>query len=162
MNHHWQKIDLLTISYFVTEIPLYMNQKKKVLFVCTGNSCRSQMAEGILRDMASDQFEVFSAGSHPSRVHPMSIAILTEWGIDISHHISDSIDIYLNKGIDIVITVCDNANEICPVFPECAQRIHWSIDDPFHGWDNEEQFKDRYRETRNDIKHRIQKFLQTE
>lgn len=152
----------MTISCFVSEIPLSMNQKKKVLFVCTGNSCRSQMAEGILRDIAGNQFEVFSAGSHPSRVHPMSIAILAEWGIDISHHTSDFIDMYLDEGIDIVITVCDNANEICPIFPGEVQRIHWSIDDPFHGWGNEEQFKNRYRETRNDIKARIEKLVKSE
>jgi len=162
MNRQWQKIDLLTISYFVTEIPLYMDRKKKVLFVCTGNSCRSQMAEGIMRDLAGNAFEVFSAGSHPSRVHPMSIAILAEWGINISHHTSDSIDQYLDNEIDIVITVCDNANEICPIFPGDVKRIHWSIDDPFHGWGDEEQFKNRYRETRNDIKNRIEKLLQTE
>ena len=138
-----------------SEISPSMSQKKKVLFVCTGNSCRSQMAEGILRDLAGDRFQIFSAGSHPSRVHPMSIAILAEWGIDISHHRSDSIQKYLDQNIDIVITVCDNANAVCPVFPGDVEKIHWSVDDPFRGWSDEKAFKDRYRETRNDLKKRI-------
>ncbi|HJM11640.1 MAG TPA: arsenate reductase ArsC, partial [Candidatus Marinimicrobia bacterium] len=88
--------------------------KPKVLFVCTGNSCRSQIAEGIMRDKAGDHYEVFSAGSHPSRVNPMAIKVMDEWGIDISYHTSDSVNIYLDKEIDIVITVCDHANQICP------------------------------------------------
>ncbi len=80
---------------------------KKVLFVCTGNACRSQMAEGILGDLAEGRFEVFSAGTHPTRVHPASIKVMAEWDIDISHHTSDLIDDYLDAGMDIVITVCD-------------------------------------------------------
>ena len=95
----------------------------KVLFICTGNSCRSQMAEGLLRAMAEDQFEVFSAGSHPSRVNPMAIEIMKEIGIDISNHTSDSIDDYLHLGIDVVITVCDSAKQICPVFPGNVTHI---------------------------------------
>lgn len=138
-----------------------MTKKPKVLFVCTGNSCRSQLAEGLLRDMAGDRFEVFSAGSHPSRVHPASIAVLAEWGIDISHHTSDPIEEYLDKNIDIVITVCDNANQVCPVFPGNVERIHWSIDDPFKGWSADMEFMDRYRQTRNEIKERLENFLKT-
>ena len=81
--------------------------------------------------MASSQFEVFSAGSHPSQVHPISVAVMEEIGIDISKYTSNHIDEYFNKGIDIVITVCDNANNACPTFPESVKRIHWSIEDPF-------------------------------
>ncbi len=136
-------------------------KKKKVIFICTGNSCRSQMAEAVLRDMAGDRFEVFSAGSHPSRVHPMSIAAMDEWGIDIQHHTSDPIDKYLDKGIDIVITVCDHANQICPVFPGNVERIHWSVDDPFRGWKENSTLNDRYRDTRNELKERIEKFVKT-
>tara|TARA_B100000965_G_C19133849_1_gene558646 strand:- start:155 stop:523 length:369 start_codon:yes stop_codon:yes gene_type:complete len=111
-----------------------MSIKKKVLFICTGNACRSQIAHGLLNELSSSNFEVFSAGSHPSQVHPISIAIMNEIGIDISKHTSNHIDDYLNKGIDIVITVCDNANSVCPSFPENVERIHWSIDDPFRNW----------------------------
>ena len=105
--------------------------KKKVIFICTGNACRSQMAEGLLREMGGSSFEVFSAGSHPSRLHPASVIVMNEIGIDISHHKSDHIDEYLDKGIDIVITVCDNANKLCPIFPGNVERLHWGIDDPF-------------------------------
>ena len=86
-----------------------MGNRGKVIFICTGNSCRSQMAEGLLRNMAGDLFEVFSAGSHPSRLHPASIIVMAELGIDISNHSADNIDEYLDKNIDIVISVCDNA-----------------------------------------------------
>ena len=79
--------------------------KQKIIFICTGNACRSQIAHGLLEDMAKDKFEVFSAGSHPSKVHPMSIKVMKEIGIDISHHTSDLVDNYLHEGIEIVITV---------------------------------------------------------
>ena len=136
-----------------------MLNKKKVLFICTGNACRSQIAHGLLRDMAPDQFDVFSAGSHPSRVHPMSIAIMEEVGIDISHHTSDFVDDYLDVGTDIVITVRDNANQVCPTFPGDVERIHWSIDDPFRGWSFNANQLDSFRETRRDIGCRLESFL---
>ena len=134
-----------------------MSKKQKILFVCTGNSCRSQIAEGLLRDMAGDRFDVYSAGSHPTRVHPNAIAVMEEWGIDISNHSSDATDEYVNKGMDIVITVCDHANQVCPVFPGDVQRIHWSIDDPFRGWSSE--LLDNFRETRQELKERLGKFI---
>ena len=133
--------------------------KKKIIFICTGNACRSQIAHGLFENMAGDEFEVFSAGSHPSQVHPMSLKIMEEIGIDISHHSSDFINDYLKTGIEIVITVCDNANEICPVFPGNVERIHWSIEDPFKGWDFDETQLKLFRATREEIKHRIIKFL---
>jgi arsenate reductase len=136
-----------------------MVNKQKVLFVCTGNSCRSQIAEGLLRDMADDWFDVFSCGTHPSRVHPNAIAVMEEWGIDISNHTSDDINDYLDKGINIVISVCDHANKLCPIFPGDVQRIHWSVDDPFRGWNQETSQLDNFRETRQDLKIRIQKLL---
>ncbi len=138
-----------------------MSKKKKVLFICTGNACRSQIAHGLLRDMASDRFEVFSAGSHPSRIHPMSIAVMEEVGVDISHHTSDFVDDYLDKGIDIAITVCDNANQSCPTFPGKAERIHWSIDDPFKGWSFDTSQMDSFRETRREIKEKLESFLES-
>ena len=137
-----------------------MSKKKKVLFICTGNACRSQIAHGLLRDMAGDRFEVFSAGSHPSRVHPMSVAVMEEVGVDISHHTSDFVDDYLDKGIDIAITVCDNANQSCPTFPGNAERIHWSIDDPFKGWNFDTSQMDSFRETRREIKEKLKTFLE--
>jgi len=136
-----------------------MMLKPKVLFVCTGNSCRSQIAEGIMRDKAGDRYEVFSAGSHPSRVNPMAIKVMEEWKIDISHHTSDPIDYYLDKGIDTVITVCDNANQACPTFPGDVERLHWSIKDPFAGWDANDEYLDAFRATRETIFRRIEKFL---
>ena len=132
---------------------------KKVLFVCTGNACRSQMAEGILGDLAEGRFEVFSAGTHPTRVHPASIKVMAEWDIDISHHTSDLIDDYLDAGMDIIITVCDNANQLCPIFPGVVEHIHWSIDDPFVNWSDEEHLLPPYRLTRDTLKVRIQEFL---
>ena len=136
-----------------------MIQKKKVLFICTGNSCRSQMAEGLLRDMAGNSFDVFSAGTHPSKVHPMSTAVMAEDGIDISEHTSDFINDYLNKGINIVITVCDSADSLCPSFPGDVERIHWSIDDPFRGWDINNNKIDSYRETRDILKKYIKELI---
>ena len=138
-----------------------MSKKKKVLFICTGNACRSQIAHGLLRDMAGDRFEVFSAGSHPSRLHPMSVAVMEEVGVDISYHTSDFVDDYLDKGIDIAITVCDNANQSCPTFPGKAERIHWSIDDPFKGWNFDTSQMDSFRETRREIKEKLETFLES-
>ena len=138
-----------------------MSKKKKVLFICTGNACRSQIAHGLLRDMAGDRFEVFSAGSHPSRVHPMSVAVMEEVGVDISHHTSDFVDDYLDQGIDIAITVCHNANQSCPTFPGKAERIHWSIDDPFKGWNFDTSQMDSFRETRREIKEKLEMFLES-
>lgn len=135
------------------------SRRRRVLFVCTGNSCRSQMAEGLLRALGGDHFEVFSAGSHPSRVHPLAVAVMAELEIDINGHSSDPIDKYLDQPLDIVITVCDHAREVCPVFPGPVQRLHWSIDDPFHGWDANPAFLNRYRETRDELKRRIQGFI---
>ena len=94
-----------------------VRMKKKVLFLCTHNSCRSQMAEGLLRDMAGDKFEVYSAGVEPTSVHPLAKKVLQEIGIDISGQQSKSVDEFLDKEFDYVITVCDNARQTCPFFP---------------------------------------------
>ena len=137
-----------------------MSLKKKVLFICTGNACRSQIAHGLLKDIANSHFKVFSAGLHPSQVHPISIAVMKEIGIDISKHTSDHVDDYLNKGVNIVITVCDNANNACPTFPENVKRIHWSIDDPFRNWNFDLNQLSTFRETREEIKSRLLKFIE--
>ena len=133
----------------------------KVLFLCTGNSCRSQMAEGLLRHLAGDRFQVFSAGVEPSRLHPMSVLAMDELGIDIRSQQSDDVNDYLDEGIDIVISVCDHAAETCPTFPGPVQRIHWSVQDPFHGWDVDEGRLDEYRAARDDLRQRIREFIKT-
>lgn len=102
----------------------------RVLFLCTHNSARSQMAEGILRDRARGQIEVFSAGTDPATIHPMAIRALAEMGIDISNHHSKSLDQFVGQAFDYIITVCDRARESCPVFPWDPVRIHWSFPDP--------------------------------
>ncbi len=107
-----------------------MNDRKRVLILCTGNSARSQMAEGLLRQLAGDKFEVASAGVSPSRVRPEAIKVMAELGIDISEHHSKSVEEFKGQEFDYVITVCDNANEQCPVFPGNTKRIHWSFEDP--------------------------------
>ena len=141
-------------------INFFVDKKRKIIFICTGNACRSQIAEGLLRNLASDKFSVFSAGSHPSQVHPMSVAVMEEVGIDISHHTSDPISDYVDHGIDVVITVCDNAKQACPVFPGNVEHIHWSIEDPFNGWDFDPLDLDNFRKVREEINLRIKDFLQ--
>ena len=114
-------------------------EKPLVLILCTGNSARSQMAEGILRSIAGDKFDVDSAGVAPSRVRPVAVEAMRDIGVDISTHRSKSVDEFLEEPFDYVITVCDNAKESCPVFPGNAERIHWSFDDPaaYEGTDDE-------------------------
>lgn len=107
-----------------------MNEKQRVLILCTGNSARSQMAEGILRHLAGNRFGVESAGVAPSHVRPEAIEAMREIGIDISTHRSKSVEEFTGSHFDYIITVCDNAKETCPVFPDQAERIHWSFDDP--------------------------------
>jgi arsenate reductase len=107
-----------------------MVEKKKVLILCTGNSARSQMAEGLLRDLGGDSFEVESAGVNPSKVRPEAVEVMREAGIDISGQRSKSADEFVGQDFDYIITVCDNARETCPVFPGRAGRIHHSFEDP--------------------------------
>jgi arsenate reductase len=107
-----------------------MAEKKRVLILCTGNSARSQMAEGLLRELGGDRFEVESAGVNPSRVRPEAIEAMRERGIDISGNHSKSADEFTGQEFDYIITVCDNARETCPVFPGHAARIHQSFEDP--------------------------------
>jgi len=127
--------------------------KNKILILCTGNSCRSHMAEGILRAAAGDLFEVFSAGSKPrGEVHPLALQALSEIGIDATDHKSEHLDQYLNSGIDTVITVCDNANESCPVFPGKVTRYHWPFEDPPRAAREGEAAIDAFRRIRDQIK----------
>jgi arsenate reductase len=127
--------------------------KPKVLILCTGNSCRSHMAEGILRAAAGNCFEVHSAGSHPAGyVHPRAIEVMREIGIDISSHHSKPLEPFLEEDIDTVITVCDNANEACPVFPGEVNRYHWSFEDPAHATGSDEAVLNQFRTIRDQIK----------
>ena len=138
-----------------------MPKKEKIIFICTGNACRSQIAEGVMRKLAADKFDVFSAGSHPSLVHPMSIKVMKEIGIDITSHTSDPISKFLSKNINIVVTVCDNANKVCPVFPGKVERIHWSIKDPFKGWNSHPDDLVNFRKTREDLTARIKNLIKS-
>lgn len=138
-----------------------MTKKKRVLILCTGNVARSQMAEGLLRHLAGDQFEVFSAGLSPSFVRPNAIAVMGELGIDISHHRSKSLNEFLETSFDYVITVCDHASERCPIFPGPAKRIHWSIDDPVAPGGEAAQLE-AFRRARNDLRERLLAFVEQE
>jgi arsenate reductase len=135
-----------------------MSEKKRVLILCTGNSARSQMAEGLLRNDAGNRFEVASAGVEPSSVRPEAIEAMRDTGIDISRHRSKSVDEFAGEEFDYVITVCDNANEQCPVFPGAPKRIHWSIDDPATAKGDEDTRRDVFRRVRDELRHRLRLF----
>ncbi len=132
--------------------------KKKVLILCTGNSARSQMAEGLLRHIAGDRFEVESAGTVASFVRPQAIATMAEIGIDISGHRSKCLDVFLDSRFDYIITVCDNANRSCPVFPGTAKHIHWSFDDPAEATGNEVEIAAEFRRVRDEIREKLERF----
>ena len=125
--------------------------KRRVLFICTHNSARSQMAEGLLRYLGNDRFEVFSAGTEATFVRPMAIQAMAELGIDISHQQSKTLDRYLDQPFDEVITVCDTAAEACPVFPGAVRRRHWSFNDPSKATGSESEQLQVYRQVRDQI-----------
>ena len=132
-----------------------MSEKERVLVLCTGNSARSQMAEGLLRDMAGDRYDVFSAGVAPSHVRPEAIEVMREIEIDISSNRSKSVDEFTGQELDYIITVCDNARETCPVFPGHAERIHWSFDDPAAAEGDLVERLKVFRKVRDEIKKRL-------
>ena len=132
---------------------------KRILFLCTGNSCRSQMAEGFLRHMANDRFEVFSAGIKPLQVNPVAIKVMDETGIDISSHRSKSVMEFIDQKFDCIITVCDNAKQTCPIFPGQYTKIHWDIMDPADFQGSEKDKLSFFRTIRNEIKNRCLDFL---
>ena len=126
--------------------------KPSILILCTGNSCRSHMAEGILCAAAGDLVDVHSAGSNPAGyVHPQAIAALAEIGIDISAHTSKHMNDFLKSNIDTVITVCGKADQACPLFPGQAHRYHWGFDDPGHATGTEEEIQNAFRRVRDQI-----------
>ena len=132
-----------------------MHKPARVLILCTGNSARSQMAEGLLRYDAGDRFEVVSAGVKPTAVRPEAIAVMQELHIDISHHRSKGVDEFTGQEFDYVITVCDNANERCPVFPGETRRIHWSFADPAAVTGDEKTRLASFRKVRDEIRERL-------
>ena len=136
-----------------------MLKKTRLLVLCTGNSARSQMAEGLFRAMGGGHYEVFSAGTQPSQVRPEAIAVMREIGIDISAHRSKSIDGFAGQPFDYVVTVCDNARDNCPVFPGGGQRIHWSLEDPAAVQGTEEERCAAFRSIRDRLKERVRAFV---
>ena len=136
-----------------------MNDRIRVLVLCTGNSARSQMAEGLLSQLGSGRFEVCSAGVEPSQVRPQAIAVMREIGIDISGQHSKSVDEFLGQEFDYVITVCDHANEKCPIFPGKVQRIHWSFEDPALAQGDEASKLAVFRRVRDEIVVRLKEFV---
>ena len=133
----------------------------RVLFLCTHNSARSQMAEGLLRTMAGDRFEVQSAGTEKTAVHPLAIRVMAEHGIDISGHSSKVHDGLIAASWDSVITVCDDANERCPVFPGAIERLHWSFEDPSRATGDEQARLVVFRRVRDEIEARLVEWLAT-
>jgi len=132
---------------------------KNVLILCTGNSCRSQMAEGYLHHFASDRAKIYSAGVETHGVNPKAIAIMAEDGIDISKHTSNNLDEYLDIPFDYIITVCDHAKERCPVFPSKAQQFHENFPDPAKATGTEIAIQTSFRSTRNLIKDYLKDFV---
>ena len=133
--------------------------RKRVLFLCTHNSARSQMAEGFLRALGGDRFEVQSAGTEETRVHPLAIRVMDERGIDISRHTSKLYDGLMETPWDYLITVCDAANEHCPFIPGVDKRLHWSFEDPSRGTGTEEERLATFRKVRDQIEARIADWL---
>lgn len=134
----------------------------KVLVLCTGNSARSQMAEGLFRALSGGTVEAFSAGTHPSRVNPLAIEAMREVGMDISGQRSKSIDEFAGQQFDAVVTVCDNARAACPVFPGARQMLHWSYEDPAAVEGRHEERLQAFRRVRDHLAARIRAFLDAE
>jgi arsenate reductase len=132
---------------------------ERVLFLCTHNSARSQMAEGLLRHLGGASVEVASAGTEARGVHPMAVRVMAEIGIDLRGHASKTLDRFVGKPWDDVITVCNHANESCPIFPGATSRLHWSFDDPSAVTGSEEQRLAAFRRVRDEIRARIETWL---
>ena len=133
--------------------------RQRVLFVCTHNSARSQMAEGLLRARAGDRYEAFSAGTEVTSVRPEAVEVMREIGVDISTQRSKGLDEFVGQPFDAVITVCDDARETCPVFPGGGHTDHWSIDDPSAAVGSDEQRLAAFRRARDDLAERIGRFV---
>jgi arsenate reductase len=138
-----------------------MSRPLKIMFLCTGNSCRSQMAEGLAREMGNGLVEPYSAGLMAAGVHPRAITVMNEIGIDISGQRSKSIDEKTLRTMDLVITLCDNAAESCPWTPPEVRQLHWPINDPVGTKGTEEEIMMEFRRARDEIRGKIQKFIAT-
>ena len=137
-----------------------MATKPKVLFLCTGNSCRSQMAEAFLRTVAGDRFEIMSAGTDPVPVNPTAILVMAERGVDISHQRSKGVKGLLGQGFPYLITVCDSANERCPIFPGVINRLHWSFEDPAGAKGSDVERLHVFRRVRDEIEAAVTRFVE--
>jgi arsenate reductase (thioredoxin) len=134
--------------------------KPKLLVLCTANSARSQMGEGLFRHEVGDHFDVFSAGTRATLVRPEAIAVMAELGIDLSTHRSKTVDEFLGQEFAYVVTVCDNANETCPVFPASTRRIHWGLEDPAAVTGSEEDRLGAFRRIRDELHGLVREFAQ--
>ena len=132
---------------------------KNILILCTGNSCRSQIAHGFLNHLTDNSTSVFSAGIEKHGLNKNAVKCMADIGIDISHQNSNLVDEYINERFDFIITVCDNANETCPIFPGKVERIHWNIDDPFKRWFSDSHDLVNFRKTRENLRRRIKNLL---
>lgn len=137
-------------------------ERIRVLFLCTGNSCRSQMAEGWARHILGDRVEVYSAGTHPSPVNPNAIRVMQEAGVDISRQRSKSVDEFLDKEFDLIVTLCDDAEARCPVFPGGGKRIHRGFSDPARAVGEQEVVLEVYRQVRDAIRDELIPLLEEE
>jgi arsenate reductase len=133
--------------------------RRRVLFLCTHNSARSQMAEGWLRHLAGDRFEVHSAGTEATRVRPLAVRAMAEAGVDMAGHASKTLERYLGQPWDYVITVCDDANDACPAFPGGRRRLHWPFPDPSRARGTEEEQLAVYRRVRDAVRARVEAML---
>ena len=133
----------------------------KILFVCTGNSARSQMAEGFARHLGQGHVEALSAGVEPSRMNPFAVAVMREKGIDISHQYSKAFDETLARQMDLVVTVCGNADARCPILPPEVKRVHWPLEDPAAAKGTEAEILAKFREIRDGVESRVQDLLRT-
>ena len=136
-----------------------MDKKRKVLFLCTGNSCRSQMTEGFLKNLAEALFEIVSAGTYPSHVHPLAIKVMQEKDIDISQQSSKNVNQFINQHFDDVITLCDSAKQSCPLFPGKYRYIHWDFEDPAALEGDEDRKINKFREIRDKIEKKIKEYI---
>jgi arsenate reductase len=139
-----------------------MNQfpKLRILVLCTGNSCRSQITEGYFRHYGGDRVEVYSAGLEPKGVSPRAIQVMKEVGVDISKHTSDHLSKYIGQSFEYVITVCDNAATNCPVFPGAGRKLHWPFEDPADATGTEDQVLAVFRRIRDEISTKVRNWLE--
>lgn len=144
----------------MTPAPTRPSKKPKVIFLCTHNQARSQMAESLLRALAGDHFEVYSAGFEPRPIHPLTHEVMAELGYDLTSHESTDLKDYLGKvHFGIVITVCEKAEELCPTFPGVSTRLFWPVEDPATGEGTREEQRERFRAARDALKAKIEAWL---